>query len=213
MELFPLALIGGIWLSLLYSATVMPATVWVIQLTVSRGWLAGLASGMGLAMGQLPWCLVASLLLFQKPRFWQFVDPGLRLLALLFLGWMAVRSLRARPVQALWLEVSEGRLALFRRSLWRSLMMPWRFPLWIAVILSVGIHLRGPGWPAALFFTLGAFLGQLAWHLHFMVVAGLFGRRVPEDICLHSMNKLRFLGTIVLAGLGLIIIAPLALMV
>ena len=70
MSLSELAILGGIWISLIYSATVMPATVWVIQLTVSRGWLSGIAASAGLALGQLPWVLAASLLLFQSPQTW-----------------------------------------------------------------------------------------------------------------------------------------------
>ncbi len=61
MALPTLAILGGIWLSLLYSAMVVPATVWTIQLTVSRGWMSGLATAalfaVGALLGQLAWSL------------------------------------------------------------------------------------------------------------------------------------------------------------
>ena len=211
VELIKLAILGGVWLSLLYSAAVMPATIWVIQLTVSRRWPSGLAGGLGLALGQLPWCLAASLLLLQFPVFWQAADHWIRAAAVLFLVWMAVRSARARPVAAIRLTVEGSNWGIFQASLWRSLVMPWRLALWAALIISIGVHLRGPGWMAACLFSVGCVLGQLAWHLHFIIVAALFGKRVPEDISLHSMNKLRLLATLVLGGLVLIIIAPIAL--
>ena len=208
MSLSELAILGGIWISLIYSSTVMPATVWVIQLTVSRGWLSGIAASAGLALGQLPWVLAASLLLFQYPQIWQKADPVLRALGVLFFTWLAYRNARAKPVAALKLVVTGSWWAILRSSTWRSMVMPWRFPVWAGLIITMSVHLRGPGWEAAALFTSGAFAGQMAWALHFLVIAGLFGHRVPEDITLHSMNKLRLLATIVPAGLVLVILAP-----
>jgi len=211
VELIKVAILGGIWLSLLYSAAVMPATVWVIQLTVSRGWISGLAAGLGLALGQLPWCLLASVLLLQFPAFWQPADHWIRALAVVFLVWMAIRSARAKPVGTIRLAIEGSHWGIFEASFLRSLVMPWRLPLWATLIISIGVHLRGPGLVAAFFFSAGCVVGQLAWHLHFTIVAALFGNRVPEDISLHSMNKLRLLATLVLGGLVLIIVAPIAL--
>lgn len=210
MEMNELAVLGGIWMSLLYSAAVMPASVWVIQLTVSRGWFCGLACALGLALGQVPWCLAAALLLFEFPGLWQAADLWLRALASAFLLWMAIRSARAPAVRGLYLETSGSTWALMKSSFWRSLVMPWRLPLWVGLIVSIGVHLRGPGWELVPLFGLGAVLGQMGWFAHFVLVAGLFGRRVPEPISLRSLNKLRLLATVVLAGLVLIILAPVA---
>ncbi|HSH08956.1 MAG TPA: hypothetical protein VK995_01115 [Oceanipulchritudo sp.] len=210
MDLVKLAILGGVWLSLLYSAAVMPASVWVIQLTVSRGWLSGMASALGLSAGQIPWCLAASLLLFQMAPLWQTADLWLRAVAVVFLVWMAIRSARAKPVQVLRLQVQGSDWALFKASFWRSLVMPWRLPLWASLIISISVHLRGPGPLAAGLFAVGCLLGQMAWHLHFIIISGLFGHRVPEDISLHSMNKFRLLATMVVGGLVLVIVAPIA---
>lgn len=205
-----LPIIAGVWLSLLYAAAVMPATVWIIQLTVSRGWKVGSATGAALALGQIPWCLAASLLLFQFPAMWQSVDPYLRILSVLFLFWMTTRTVRAGPVAQVRQETSQTVPQLAWVGFQRSLMMPWRLPFWASLIVSIGIHLRGPGVEAALLFTGGAWLGQCLWAIHFAVVAGLFGHRVPEEISLRSMNKLRLLSALVLVGLALIILAPMA---
>lgn len=210
MDVFTLAIIAGIWLSLLYSAAVMPASVWVIQVTVSRGWIAGATAATGLTLGQLPWCLAASLILFRTPGIWQSIDKPLRVLAVAFLLWMAYRCLRSGEVQQLKTDSPAPLGSLFKTSLVRSLLMPWRLALWSAFILSIGIHLRGPGAEAAMFFALGAIIGQLLWHGHFIIVAALFGHRVPEPICLRSLNKLRLLATVVNGGLALVILAPLA---
>lgn len=210
MDVPNLAIIGGIWLSLLYSAAVMPASVWVIQVTVSRSWRAGAIAAAGLSLGQFPWCLAASLILFRTPGMWQSIDLPLRVLAVAFLLWMASRCLRSGVVIRLKTESPDGMGALFRASFVRSLLMPWRLALWSAFILSIGIHLRGPGAEAATFFALGALVGQALWHGHFIVVAGLFGHRVQEPISLRSLNKLRLLATAVNVGLALVILAPVA---
>lgn len=203
-----LAIIGGIWVSLLYSATVMPATIWVIQITVSRGWASGLAALTGLACGQVPWALATSLLLFQNPKFWQHADPFIRGGMVIFLVWFAWRCSRAPRVNALRLVVEGSEWAILKTSAWKSMVMPWRFFIWAGIIVAISIHLRGPGWMAAGYFAFGAFVGMMGWLLQFVVLAGLFGKSVPEDITLHSMNKLRLLATIVPAGLVLVILAP-----
>jgi threonine/homoserine/homoserine lactone efflux protein len=204
-----IAILGGVWLSLLYSAAVMPASVWVIRLTVSRGWQCALPAAAGLALGQLPWAFVAAATLLTAPGFWQAADLPARALATAFLLWMAWRCQRAPQLTNLRLADPPG-AGLLRRAFWRSLGMPWRLPLWAAFILSVGAHLRGPGWAAAAWFACGALAGQALWHAHFILVAALFGRRVPEPISLHSLNKLRLLAVVVHAGLALIIVAPVA---
>jgi threonine/homoserine/homoserine lactone efflux protein len=210
MSTSELSVLGGIWLSLLYSATVFPASVWIIQLTVSRGWLCGLACSLGLALGQVPWCLIAGLLLFQFSEFWQAGDLWLRGAAVGILVWMAIRSTRSTRVLTLHVDIDASTWTLFKSGLWRSLVMPWRLPLWMGIIVSVSIHLRGPGGELAPLFTLGAILGQMGWFIHFVLIAGLFGHRVPEDISLRSLNKLRLLATVVLGGLAFIILAPVA---
>lgn len=210
MSIPNLALLGGVWLSLLYAAGVMPASVWTIQVTVSSGSKQGIVALWGIALGTAPWCLAAALILFNFPRLWQFLDLPLRLGASVFLVWMAACCWKASEVQSLRPgTLAEGE-SLFRVSFWRSLVMPWRLALWASFILSVGIHLRGPGSLAALFFTFGALIGQVLWHGHFLVIAGLFGHSVPEAVSLKSLNKLRILAVTVFSGLALVILAPVA---
>jgi threonine/homoserine/homoserine lactone efflux protein len=211
MTLFNFMFLAGIWLSLIYSAAVMPATVWSIQITVSRGFWAGSAAALGLSMGQIPWALVAGLLLLQFPQHWQAIDTPLRVATITFLAWVAFKSARALPVRALRLVIDGSTPGIFRDSFLRSLTMPWRLPIWAALIVVMSVHLRGPGWEAAIQFSMGALIGQLAWFLHFNVIAGLFGHRVPEHITLHSMNKFRILATIVPVGLALVCLAPMVI--
>lgn len=206
-----MALLAGVWLSLLYSATVMPATVWVIQLTVSRSWGLGLLAGAAMALGQLPWIWVSAGALAEGPHIWRTIDPWLRLPLAGFLFWMAIRIARTGPVKGLRVEVQASARQIAQAALKRSLLMPWRLAVWFCLIFSVGAHLRGPGWEVLPGFLLGALTGQLLWHGHFVAVAALFGKRVPEPICLKSMNKFRLLGTLVTGGLGLLILLPLAL--
>jgi len=204
------AFIGGIWLSLLYSAMVMPASVWSVQLTVSRSWQSGFTASLGLAFGQLPWVLFASLILFQNARAWQNIDLPLRFAGAAFLIWMTYRCFGSGQVLSLKAKAPAQLQTIFHVAFWRSFAMPWRLALWAVLIISIGIHLRGPGWHAALAFTAGSFFGQLLWLLHFAFLAAIFGHRVAEAVSIRSLNKLRLLATTVSFGLALIILAPVA---
>lgn len=206
----PIALAGGVWMGLIYSAAVPPATYWIVQVAQARGYRTGRTAALAIALGQLPWCLVAALLLFQFPALWQSMDPVLRTGAAGFVLWTGWRSLRAPALKTLACEIPQIQRELFRRSFQRSLLMPWRLPLWAALIISVSIHWRGPGIIPALGFTLGACVGQLLWMLLFLVLTALFGHRVPEAVTIRSLNKLRLLALTVYLGLALIILAPLA---
>ncbi|MEX0324096.1 MAG: hypothetical protein AB3N63_18200 [Puniceicoccaceae bacterium] len=210
MSLNELAIIGGIWLSLLYAATVTPASVWVIQLTVSRSWWNGFMAALGMVLGQFPWSCAAGILLFQFDQFWQDADMVLRILTATLFIYLSIRSQRAKQISGLRLEVEGSSFAILRMSFVRSLLMPWRLPIWMGLIVTMSIHLRGPGGLLALPFSLGAVAGQMAWYVHFILIASLFGNKVPDKITLHSMNKLRLLATLVLAGAGLMILLPLA---
>jgi len=205
-----LALIGGLWLSLLYAATVPPASIWTIQVTLGRGARAGLLAAVAIALGQLPWCLLATALLFTNTEAWQALDLWLRGVAACFLLWMVYRHLRAPELARLSGETGEPPGPLFRPTLVRSLLMPWRLPVLMALLVSVSIHWRGPGLGAAAIFSMGAFFGQMLWYAGFILLTVLFGKRVPEPVTVRSLNKLRKLAVTVQLGLAAIILAPLA---
>lgn len=205
-----LALIGGLWLSLLYAATVPPASIWTIQVTLGRGARAGLLAAVAIALGQFPWCLLATALLFTNTEAWQALDHWLRGAAAGFLLWMVYRNLRAPELARLTGETREPPGSLFRPTLVRSLLMPWRLPVWMALLVSVSIHWRGPGLGAAAIFSMGAFFGQMLWYAGFILLTVLFGKQVPEPVTLRSLNKLRKLAVTVQLGLAAIILAPLA---
>jgi hypothetical protein len=64
-------------------------------------------------------------------------------------------------------------------------------------------------WWAVVMLALGVGAGSFLWWLIFIGLAALFGRKVPEEICLKSLNKLKTLAVVVLFGLVLIGVAPL----
>lgn len=191
-------------------ATTMPASVWTVRSTYSFGIRSGLAAALGLAAANFLWSGAAAALLFYRADINYLIDPPLRIIAVILMVHMAWEVKRSRSLESLHLHSNRPK-HMFRSTWLKAITMPWRFPLWLSIIMATGIHLRAPGLGAAFAFALAAFCGSLAWHVYFALLTQLFGRRVPESVSLKSLNKLRFLSFTVLLGLAILILAPLPL--
>jgi len=209
MELF--LLVGGIMLAIVYSGGMMASTVWVVQATYSGGIFVGMKTVCALALSQLPWVLMATVLLFSTGEIVITVDPGLRLFFAGAFAWMAFTVKKVPPVLRLDVRAESLRRS-FRNTLKKGFLMPWRWVHWSGVFLSVSIHHRQPGIDGAIMASIGALMGLLLWNFHFIFLTALFGKKVPAPICLKSINKLRLLAFIVFLGLAIVILGPLFLL-
>lgn len=181
-------------------------------MTMSRGMMSGVSASAGLAAAQGVWALLAIFAVFSVQPYYDQADVAIRIFALVtlvYMGWQVARSSRIKSIRY------NGDLQGLRRIMFQTfqvaLTMPLRLPAYIAFFVSISLHVRAQHPLNGVFLATGIGLGSLMWWLYFVVLAAIFGKRVPEWISVKSMNKLRMLAAIVFFSLGVLSIAPLAI--
>lgn len=206
----PFFLLAGLVLGVVFSAPLLAGVTWCIQITLREGWRAGSAAGVGLALAQGFWGGLAAVLIFTLARWVEYLDATLRLMSAAILIAMGLAVQGAGKVTSLRYEGPvRGVLGTFKHTAMHALFMPRRFAGYCALLVAVSLHLRPHGYGNAVLLAIGVAVGSLGWWWHFVLLSRLFGKQVPEEISLKSLNKLRVLGVAVFGGLCLIGLAPL----
>lgn len=206
----PFFLIAGVVLGLVFSVTTVAGAVWCVQISMRRGFMSGLAAGGAIAAAQSFWAFLAALIIFKCGGFGYRYDWLFRICAILILGSMALTVFQSQRIQSInYTGPIKGVFKVFKTTLGIALTMPMRLPGYLALLVSVSLHYRPRGVGDALLLGAGVGVGSLVWWLWFVVLAVLFGQRVPEPVTLKSMNKLKTLAGSVLLALMIIGAAPL----
>ncbi len=207
-------LIFGVILGTVFSVTTIAATVWCIQITIYKGFWAGSIAGFGVALSQFGWALIAAaVVVYISSYAWEF-DWLYRILAvptLLSMAWSIFGSKKIESISYRG-EFSKNS-EIFYNTFINAIRMPMRFSGYISLFISVSLQLspgfKNEGFISGLLIAVGVFIGSMFWWLFFIILAALFGKRVPEPVTLKSLNKLKFLSGMVLLALALICAIPL----
>lgn len=204
----------GVAVGILMAAAWPAGTVWVVRSSL-RGKAAGLAAVLGLALAQGLWTVPAFALAGALPwERWPWAEGVARGLASVLLLGLALGVQRSRRLQAL-LDEAPPQGASFGATLGHTWLIastaPWRVSAHAAMALALGLSYGFPSYLQLAGSGAVVILSGAAWHLLFAGLAWFFGREVPAGVCVYSLNKLRPLAFMILAGLGLIALLPLIL--
>jgi threonine/homoserine/homoserine lactone efflux protein len=186
-------MIEGITAGLISSLALFPGTVWLAKVGVVGTKRQVFAVGLAFALSQMVWLSVAIPGLMMMSKHLSFVRLGMHLFAVFVLGYMAVKFFRTRRVAVLD-DAGElpSALVLFRTAFNRSLAMPMRLPMAMAVLLATGVYVNHPpSWQVVPAVMLGALLGIGWWWGQFTFLSAFFAKRVPVGITIKSLNKTR----------------------
>lgn len=168
----------GLAFGFVLAATVGPMWVLCLRRTLAFGPLAGLVSGLGIAVADALYGAVAAFGLtavsgfLLAQRFWLALVGGG------FLLWLGVKTLLAKPVG---LEAghaprrSHG--AAFASTLGLTLANPPTLLAFAAVFAGLGLSAQS-GYGAAALLVLGVFLGSAAWWIVLALAAGALRARL-----------------------------------
>ena len=205
----------GIVLGVVFSVATFPGAIWSVQMTMKRGWMTGMAAGLGIASAQVIWAAVASGLLFMTARYSFELDWLYRICAAAVLFYMSITAVGANRVVSLeYTGPLKGILRVYWHSFSLAVSMPMRFFGYLSYFIAVSLHLfphfRKYGVIDTLLLGFGVGIGSMLWWAYLATLTALFRERVPEPVSIRSLNKLRRLAGLIYLLLMLMCIVPLA---
>ncbi len=160
----PFLLQGGI-IGLSIAAPVGPIGVLCIRRTLAEGRLAGLVSGLGAATADAFYGSVAGFGLTAISGVLVSQQTWLRLVGGLFLCYLGVKTLLARPAQQAAAVGGRGLLQTYASTLFLTLTNPMTILSFAAIFAGLGLGGTRGDYASAAMLVLGVFLGSAAWWL------------------------------------------------
>ncbi len=189
----------GLLLGFSIAAPVGPIGVLCIRRTLAQGRLTGFASGLGAATADALYGSIAAFGLTVISGALIGAQVGLRLVGGLFLCWLGIRTLRARPSPIVANATGKGLPGAFASTLVLTLTNPITILSFAAVFAGLGVGSTGYTGAAALT-VLGAFLGSAFWWLLLSGGVSLLRNRFDH----RAMRWVNRLSGAVILGFGLL---------
>ena len=196
----------GLAIGVAVAAPVGPIGLLCINRTLTAGFAAGFATGLGAATADAAYGAVAAFGLAALGGAVSAAGDGLRLAGGLFLLYLGVRAFRkvapARAAQA----GATGLVGGYLTSVVLTLVNPATILSFAAIFAGLGLAETG-GFANAAALVAGVFLGSAAWWL-FLSAAGAIARRRLPPAALRWINRL---SGVIFAGFGLWALAGLVI--
>jgi threonine/homoserine/homoserine lactone efflux protein len=161
----PEFLLKGLIIGFSIAAPVGPIGVLCIRRTLAGGRMHGLASGLGAATADGFYGCVAGFGLTFISGFLVGQQFWLRLVGGLFLCYLGVRTLLARPAKSADPVGNSGLLAAYASTLFLTLTNPVTILAFAAIFAGLGIAGTGGDYGSAAMLVLGVFTGSALWWL------------------------------------------------
>lgn len=195
-------LLTGLFLGLSIAAPVGPIAVLCIRRTLAEGRAVGFASGLGAAAADAMYGAVAAFGLTLVSDLLVSRGDWLRLVGGLFLCYLGVKTLLARPAAAAAPARGGTLLAAFGSTFALTVTNPMTILSFAAIFGGLGIA-AGATFDRATLLVLGVFAGSALWWLILSGGVGLLRSRLDQRLLLW-VNRVSGL-CIALFGLGILI--------
>ena len=196
-------LVQGFVLGLTIAAAVGPISLLVVRRTLADGRLVGLVSGLGVATADATYGAIAAFGLTALSDVLVDWRRGLGIVGGAFLLWLAWRTLRAVPGDAVAgpSTARRGLAAAYLSTLGLTLANPMTILSFAA--LFVGLGVRGGTTAGAALMTIGVFGGSAAWWVVLTsAVGGLRARITPRWV-----RRINVVSGLLIGGFALVAIA------
>ena len=189
-------LLKGLILGFSIAAPVGPIGVLCIRRTLTDGRATGLVSGLGAASADALYGCIAGFGLTLLSDFLVSQQFWLRLMGGLFLFYLGIKTLLARPAQESASAQGTGLLGAYTSTLFLTLTNPMTILSFAAIFAGLGVASTDGDYASAALLVLGVFLGSALWWLLLSGGVSLFRARFNLS-ALTWANRLS--GAIILA--------------
>ncbi len=175
-------LVRGLVIGFTIAAAVGPISLLTIRRTIAHGRVYGLASGLGVALADASYGGVAAFGLTALTSILVGVRPVLALIGGIFLVWLAIRTIRARPASSAAADPDErpGLVPAFASIYGLTMTNPMTILSFGGIFAGLG--LAGHGGLEAALLTLGVFVGSSLWWVGLTAVVGRLRTRLTPDV-------------------------------
>jgi threonine/homoserine/homoserine lactone efflux protein len=193
----------GLLIGFSIAAVVGPIGMLCIQRSLQKGFVIGLATGMGAATADGIYGGVAAFGLTIISTFLVAQQSWIRLIGGVFLLYLGIKAILTRPTEQVARAGGSSLLGLYASTLLLTLTNPLTILSFATVFAALGVGIGGRNVLAATLVTLGVFSGSSCWWLLLSGGAGLLRERLTGR-WLIWMNRL--------AGIALLVFGIIALM-
>ncbi len=175
-------LLRGLIIGFSIAAPVGPIGVLCIRRTLADGWASGLVSGLGAASADAIYGSIAGFGLAFISNFLVSQQAWLRLVGGIFLCFLGVKTLLAKPAEQAAAGKSRGLLAAYASTFFLTLTNPMTIISFAAIFAGLGLAAAGGNYGSAGVLVLGVFTGSASWWLLLSSGVGLFRARFSPDL-------------------------------
>lgn len=158
-------LLKGLIIGFSIAAPVGPIGILCIQRTMAKGRIAGLATGLGAATADGIYGCIAGFGLSFISQFLINQQLWLKLGGGLFLGYLGIRTILAKPKEKAIASGSKGLLSDYLSTFLLTLTNPMTILSFTAIFAGLGLAAGAGDYLAAITLVAGVFLGSAGWWL------------------------------------------------
>lgn len=198
----PILFVKGLVLGFSVAAPVGPIGLLCIRRTLADGRASGFLTGLGAATADAMYGVVAAMGLTAITGLLLQQAEWIRLFGGVFLCFLGVKTLLARPATETAEASAAGLVASYASSFTLTVTNPMTILSFVAVFSGMGLVAAGNGYGGAVALVAGVFLGSAAWWLMLSFGVGALRRRFgPRQMLWVN----RIAGTIILAFAGILL--------
>ncbi len=185
-------LIKGLIIGFSIAAPVGPIGVLTIKRTLTEGRSAGFATGMGAALADSVYGMIAGFGLTAISSFLLTQEFWIKLIGGSFLLYLGVKSFFSKPASKAANVDSKGLLSNFISTFFLTITSPATILSFLAIFASLGLGTTKTEYVSSMTLVLGIFLGSALWWLILSTVVSYFQAKITPDklIWIHRFSGL-----------------------
>ena len=192
-------LLRGLAIGFSIAAPVGPIGVLCIRRTLDKGRASGLVSGLGAATADAIYGCIAGFGLAFISNFLVSQQVWLRLIGGVFLCYLGLKTLLAKPAEQAALGKGNGLVGAYASTLFLTLTNPMTIISFAAIFAGLGLASTRGNYVSAGVLVLGVFIGSALWWL--ILTSGVGVLRVKFN--LHRLQWVNRISGVIITGFGL----------